>query len=544
MNRRQFILSSVASLATAGSMGCYQNQRRSISFPGEILGASQSIGHLLRERNFPKPSRERRVPVVIVGGGASGLSAAWKLNKAGFKEFEVLELEAECGGNSRFGENRITAYPWGAHYVPIPTQESKAVRELFAELGIIEGYTSSGKPIYQERFLCFAPQERLFIHGCWQEGLLPLTGATKKDLEQYDRFRDLILRYRHQRGKDGRKAFAIPMELSSRDKGLMELDRISLRDFLLSRGFDSVPLHWYANYACRDDYGTDYNEVSAWAGIHYFASRDGGDEGMEDSTVLTWPEGNGWIVKRLRDLLAAHIITDALVFRLVPQRDSVLVDVFHPKENISSRIAARAVIYACPRHFGRYLLEDTSPRPDEWLKEFQHAPWMVANLSLRSLPIERVGSPLSWDNVIYDSPSLGYVVATHQSLRTYVPESVFTYYYPLTGTPVSKERNHLLETNWRAWAEVVLNDLSKPHPEIERLVTRLDIFRWGHAMVRPRPGFVWGDARRQAAKPVGNIHFAHSDLSGFSIFEEAQYRGVLAAERVLSQFRIPHTTSL
>ena len=169
---------------------------------------------------------------------------------------------------------------------------------------------------------------------------------------------------------------------------------------------------------------------------------------------------------------------------------------------------------------------------------------MVANLSLREFPAERAGVPLAWDNVVYGSPSLGYVVATHQSLRTHLRETVFTYYYPLTASPVRQERTRLLETDWRSWSQLILNDLSKPHPEIQGLVTRLDIFRWGHAMVRPKPGFLWGGAREHAAEPLGRIRFAHSDLSGFSIFEEAQYRGVLAAEQVLTNLRIPFASSL
>jgi hypothetical protein len=32
------------------------------------------------------------------------------------------------------------------------------------------------------------------------------------------------------------------------------------------------------------------------------------------------------------------------------------------------------------------------------------------------------------------------------------------------------------------------------------------------------------------AQPAGAIHFAHSDLSGFSVFEEAYTRGVQAAK--------------
>jgi hypothetical protein len=76
------------------------------------------------------------------------------------------------------------------------------------------------------------------------------------------------------------------------------------------------------------------------------------------------------------------------------------------------------------------------------------------------------------------------------------------------------------------------------------LITRLDIFRWGHAMVQPRVGFMWGEARKRATQPQGNIYFAHSDLSGFSLFEEAQYRGVLAAERVLAKLGVPFSSSL
>ena len=59
------------------------------------------------------------------------------------------------------------------------------------------------------------------------------------------------------------------------------------------------------------------------------------------------------------------------------------------------------------------------------------------------------------------------------------------------------------------------------------------MFRWGHAMVRPVPGFMWGKARARLAAPLGRIHLAHSDLSGMSLFEEAAYRGATAAETVL-----------
>ena len=53
-------------------------------------------------------------------------------------------------------------------------------------------------------------------------------------------------------------------------------------------------------------------------------------------------------------------------------------------------------------------------------------------------------------------------------------------------------RSHLLSLDWKASADLVLTDLARAHPDLRGLVDRLDVMRWGHAMVRPRPGFVWG----------------------------------------------------
>jgi protoporphyrinogen oxidase len=546
VNRRSFLLSS-AGLLSAFALSRIPGDRRKgpkgLPFGGSIVGPSYNLGHRLLKGDFPNPAQERKVSVVIVGGGIAGLSAGWKLSKAGFQDFEILELEPAVGGVSRSGENSITPYPWGAHYVPLPTEESRAVKELFEDLGVIEGRAASGQPVYKEKYLCFSPQERLYIHGKWQEGLLPALGATRKDLDQFQKFREIVFRFKKRRGKDGRKAFAIPMERSSRDSDLLALDRVSLREFLDQQGLDSAPLHWYANYACRDDYGCHYGEVSAWAGLHYFCSRDGGGD-SDESAVLTWPEGNGWIVKRLEAKVKGKVKTQSLVYRLTDTGKEVLVDTYSPTENNSTRIRAKQVICCCPRIFAPYMIEGSSRTDSSFLKEFQYSPWMVANLSLGSIPQDNSGMPLAWDNVIYDSPSLGYVVATHQSLATHLSKTVLTYYHAMVWGPAVQERTRLLQTSWTEWVNFILKDLSKPHPEIRELVTHLDIFRWGHAMVQPRVGFIWGDARKRAAQPRGNIHFAHSDLSGFSIFEEAQYRGVLAAERSLAKQGVPFSSSL
>jgi hypothetical protein len=55
-------------------------------------------------------------------------------------------------------------------------------------------------------------------------------------------------------------------------------------------------------------------------------------------------------------------------------------------------------------------------------------------------------------------------------------------------------------------------------------------------MIQPRPGYIWGQERaRMQAHPSPNLAFAHSDMSGISIFEEAFARGRSAAFHVLKE---------
>jgi hypothetical protein len=52
-------------------------------------------------------------------------------------------------------------------------------------------------------------------------------------------------------------------------------------------------------------------------------------------------------------------------------------------------------------------------------------------------------------------------------------------------------------------------------------------------MIRPAVGSVFSEERRRLTHRDSRLLFANSDLSSISIFEEAQYRGVLAAQLAL-----------
>jgi len=139
---------------------------------------------------------------------------------------------------------------------------------------------------------------------------------------------------------------------------------------------------------------------------------------------------------------------------------------------------------------------------------------------------------MSWDNIIYESKSLGYVVATHQLGVDHGP-TVLTWYYPFADANPPFTREQLLSVPWSDWVEMVLSDLEVAHREIRSLVTRVDVMRWGHAMVQPYTNFLWSETRRMAAMPDRNVHFANTDLSGLALLEEAVHHGVRAADEVL-----------
>ncbi len=504
--------------------------------PGDLLGMNLTLGHRLRQGDFPAATETRRVGVLIVGGGVSGLSAAWRLAKSAVDDFQVLEMDDEPGGNSRAGQSPLVAYPWGAHYLPLPTAESSLVRELLAELGVLQGDPAAARPTYDERYLCATPQERVFRHGLWDEGILPQRGLAPEEKAEQKRFHDRIEELKHAHGRDGRRLFAMPMALSSRDAEWQALDRISFKQWLDDNGFHAPSLHWLANYACRDDFGTGYEQTSAWAGLHYFACRNGEAANAASDCVLTAPEGNAWLVRGLARHAAGRIATGALVWRISEEKAAFAVDVLHGAKTI--RYQAQQVIWAAPAFI---LPRVWAAMPGELRAAAQdgdYAPWLTANLHLSAWPEERRGAPPAWDNVLFDSAGLGYVSATHQLLRRHLGATVFTYYRALNDLPPAAGRQLLLETSREAWAEGILGELERVHPDIRRLCTRLDVFRNGHAMRRPTPGSLfYGQRQKMVDFRHPRLALAHADLSGFSLFEEAQYRGVMAAERSLRQLR-------
>lgn len=540
LTRRSW-LAGASALACLALAGCSRDPQG-----GPIarwIGARHERGHRLRETksgSLAAPALTRRAGVLVVGGGIAGLAAARGLARAGIDDVHVLELEDGAGGNSRGHAMAGMGCPLGAHYLPVPGEHAVEVAEWLDELGLRR--IESGRVVYDERHLCHSPQERLFIEGQWHDGLLPpveaLPSAQREPTRtQYRRFAQAVERV------GAGAAFRMPTARAPWTPELAALDAQTFAAWLSREGFDAPALRAYLDYCCHDDYGAGSAQVSAWAGLHYFASRHGfhapGDDEGERDGVLTWPDGNGWLAARLAAPLGDRLHSGCTAMRLREGRDEVELDVWNERERRVERWRAPQAVLALPLFVALRLFESAPPALAAAADAMRHAPWLVANLQCERPPIDRGGAPPAWDNVIHGSAALGYVDAMHQSLRPHPGPTVLTAYWALGGDDPSQAiaaRKSLLEDSAESWARRVLDDLAVAHPDLPRHVRQVDLMRYGHAMSIPVPGLRGHAALQALAGPGARVRFAHADLSGYSVFEEAFFHGTRAAMQTRAAF--------
>ena len=269
-----------------------------------------------------------------------------------------------------------------------------------------------------------------------------------------------------------------------------------------------------------------------------------------DAGVLTWPQGNGWLSERLAAPLGDRLHTGRVIHRIEPSRHGVTVDALDVASGRRERWQARQVVVALPVHVAARVVQPLPAALRERAAGLRSAPWLVANLRLRAPLDDRPGAAPSWDNVLYGSAGLGYVDAMHQSLAPVPGPTVLTWYQALGDVPGGREQ--LLRLPWSHWRDAVLAELGAAHPDLAAKTLRIDITRYGHAMAVPVPGVLnqirlqrSSIQRKQLSKSeysdaliwpdAPQLAFAHSDWSGYSVFEEAFTLGHAAGAAIAAR---------
>jgi monoamine oxidase len=498
---RRDCLGWMGAAAITPLIGC---QPKTPNLSGGFVGLDPARGHQLLSAAPNGMAEQRRADVLVLGAGVAGLAAARALRDAGVENIAVLELEDRAGGNARGGQMKGLACPLGAHYLPVPGDAAPELQHWLEELGLRR--REAGRWVYDERHLCHSPQDRLYVNGQWQDGLLPMQGVGPNTLAQYRRFSALVEKER-QSGRYAMPTVRLPDHPDTR-----ALQQRSMAHWLGEQGLTDPHLRWYLNYACRDDYGAGLERVSAWAGLHYFAGRNGffapGDGPGNAEPILTWPEGNDWLTQRLAKGLGDRLHTGQLVRRVQETRQGVTVDVIDLARSVTVQWQARSVVMALPAFVAARILEASPDALRQLAAQTVYAPWVVVNLHLSGELRDKAGAAPSWDNVVYGGGGLGYVDAG------------------------AAARSAVRDQPWEHWHALALQELSGAHPDLPGKVTEVAVSRFGHGMAIPTVGLTL-----PTAPHTSRMAFAHSDWAGYSVFEEAFTRGHLAGAYIAKNWR-------
>ncbi|NIF05334.1 NAD(P)-binding protein [Chryseobacterium sp. Tr-659] len=491
----------------------------------KITGTNHVLGHQLWAKDFPQFSEVIHTQYLVVGGGISGLSACRFFHMNNEQDYLLLEMENHLGGNSSNGQNKFSKFPLGAHYLPLPNKENTEIIDFLKECGICLGHEENGEPILDEYQMTFPQQERLFFKNSWQNDIVPQKGISDKTQKELNRFFRLMDSFRQKKDREGKYWFAIPVHDSSNEEDAIQLEKINFKDWLKENNFQAEELLWLLDYSCRDDFGLGIDYVSAWAGIHYFAGRKNNWSKKYKEQVFTWPEGNARLAKHFSKYTKEKHLSGHLVFD-VKINDKVEVLSFDNTQKKTKKIIAEKVLFASPQFVNERILNHKKAA------SFNYVPWLLTTITLKN---EFGGDEeLAWDNVIYGTSGLGYIYDQHQNINQIMGEKVITHYKSFSTGDCRKARKKLYAMKEDELKNLVLEDLKKAHPLIEDLILEMQFHKIGHAMIAPVPNQIFGEAAKIAKQPIdGKVFFAHSDLSGISIFEEAFYQGMRTAEQML-----------
>jgi hypothetical protein len=536
MPRRRFLLAAAGTPLT----GCDVSGQHPMPWNRFSISVNRpgiATGHKLRDFDLSKVvvTGEKKVDVLIIGSGAAGLTAAWSLKREGHKNFAILagpEVHGNAAGLSFEGH----ACPTGAHYLPLPSIESIAVREILQSMGVLNGAISSEKPNYDERVLVHAPSERVFYQGAWQYGLMPTEFSPQKE-----KFLAKVAGFSKAVGIDGKRAFAVPIAMASTDQQWRQFDSMTFAVWLTQQGFTDQHLLAFLDYCCRDEYGAGIATVSAWAGLHYFCSRSGHASNAEDGAVLTWPDGLSSV---MRFLEAGIRNTDHWLngSALQVRRVGSFVDVLVVNADGAVRsLKARRVIMAIPLFVAAKIDSEIGSAFKGWRQLMpQYQPWVVANFLFKHHLPEALGAELAWDNIVHQSKGLGFVNAKHQEFNaatSFVKPQLLTAYHAVVEKEPLEARRWLAQCTDKELLELTASDLVQTYGRwFWSYLQAAHITVRGHGMPSPRPGYLSNKLRSDLGNETGSILYANADLSGYSVFEEAAYWGRLAVFRILHAF--------
>jgi protoporphyrinogen oxidase len=432
---------------------------------------------------LPKP--KKKVPVIIIGGGMSGLSTAYHLRR--FKPV-VIEQSDRFGGNAKGMKWNDVSYSIGAAYFENPS-EGDPLHKLLTELNLWSEVKQAhdSMAIYQgQKWKDFwsgknTPAEKNIqksIHHYIEKMRFPEIPTHEKDMRQY----------------------------------VNKLDRSSLQAHLEKHIGGPIPrlTATFLEHYCWSSFGGSMNEISAAAGLNFLATE------FEPLGVL--PGGNSRVAEALleklwKELPNGHLLPQRLVFDVREENGQIQVAYVNPDGSVET-LACERCVFSCPKFVAAKLWNKMDMERQNAIGRLRYRSYLVGNVLTKAKAMHdhyetfylSNGMPDNQDIETYanDMRATDVILANFSSPST--KETVFTLYRAM---PFDGARPMLLEPeSYQRFRQDFEKDVET---KVKGLLTAKDaqiediqITRWGHPLPLAEVGLF-------SEKVVDILHRPHQD---------------------------------
>ena len=448
----------------------------------QVDGDHYDICHQVRDgHTFGKPPVSKHYDVVIVGGGVSGLSAAYFLRQ---HDFLLLEKEPHWGGNATLGDYQGQAFCSGSAFDYAGTASDRLSRELgLAPLPINcpDPTIVNGK----------------WVADTWGTGLdqLPYSASVR---ESFKKFRKDML------------------ALAS-EKNQEQFDNVPLSKYL--KTYAPEVKQWWDCYG-PSNYGAASDDTSTMVALGELKDMTGA---AEHDTRVTLPGGNATLALKLFETLQAkaaeRMIGGATIVSVDQQKTDVHVTYVQGKA--LHTVAAKFVVMATPKFITVRIVSGLSDAQTDAMRSFRFCPYLVINMIYDKPVYNRAYDSWCPGNTFSDVVVADWVMQNQPGYKQ--KNNILTFY-----TPVSElHRDKLLQVaGCQRIAENVLRDFQKLMPEFSPEPIEVHVYRRGHPMFLSAPG-IFTKIIPAANQPLERVVFANTD----SVGPESLVYGAVEASR-------------
>jgi len=453
----------------------------------QVEGDVFEICHQVRDGHpFSRPPISKRYDVVIVGGGASGLSAAYFLRQ---RDFLLLEKEPHFGGNAYLEEYQGQAFATGSAYDEKGTSSEQLAREIGLTMLPINSFDPT---ILNGRW----------IKDTWRSGLdeLPYPTSVRESFKKF-------------------RADMLAIDIT---KDVALLDNTPLAKYLSSYApevklwWDAYgPSNWGAKSADTSTYVAliDFQEVVA----------------VEKDVRVTLPGGNGALTRKLLETLqpkfSDRLVGDATIVAVEPQKNEVRVT--YVQGGSLHSVGAKFVVMATPKFITSRIVAGLSDAQQDAMSSYRYCPYPVINMIFDQPVYNRGYDTWCPGNSFTDFIVADWVVQNQPGYKQ--KNNILSFYTPLAEV----ERKRLLKIDdCRQIAANVLRDFQKLLPDFAAAnPAEIHFYRRGHPMFLATPG-LFTKVIPAANQPLDRVFFANTD----SIGPESEISGAVTSARKAAEW--------